>query len=60
LFEFKIKNNWDFQSFIRPFCVQAKVTKFIGLKNKGGLSPINLVTFAWTQNGELEHAIIFY
>jgi hypothetical protein len=28
------------------------VTKLIGLKNKGGLSPINLVTFAKTKNGE--------
>ncbi len=34
------------------FCVPAKVTKLVGLKNKGGLSPINLVTFAVTQNGE--------
>jgi hypothetical protein len=33
--------------------VPAKVTKLVvGLKNKGGLSPINLVTFAVTQNGE--------
>jgi hypothetical protein len=32
--------------------VPAKITKLIGLKNKGGLSPINLVTFAVTQNGE--------
>ncbi len=35
-----------------PFCVTAKVTKLVGLKIKGGLSPINLVTFAVTQNGE--------
>jgi hypothetical protein len=37
-----------------PFCVPAKVTKLVGLKNKGGLSPINLVTFAVsvTQNCE--------
>jgi hypothetical protein len=33
-----------------PFFVLAKVTKLIGSKNKGGLSPINLVTFA--KNGE--------
>jgi hypothetical protein len=33
-----------------PFCVPAKVTKLVGLKNKG--RPINLVTFAGTQNGE--------
>jgi hypothetical protein len=32
--------------------VPAKVTKLVGLKNKGGLCPINLVTFAVTQNGE--------
>ncbi len=38
--------------FYSPFCVSAKVTKLVGLKNKGGLSPINLVTFAITQNGE--------
>jgi hypothetical protein len=35
-----------------PFCVLAKVIKLVGLKNKGGLSPINLITFAVTQNGE--------
>jgi hypothetical protein len=34
------------------FCVPAKVIKLVGLKNKGGLSPINLVTFAVTQNDE--------
>ncbi len=39
-------------SIYSPFCVPAKVTKLVGLKNKGGLSPINLVTFAVTQNGE--------
>jgi hypothetical protein len=32
--------------------VPAKITKLIGFKNKGRLSPINLVTFAVTQNGE--------
>jgi hypothetical protein len=32
--------------------VPAKLTKLVGLKNKGELSPINLVTFAVTQNGE--------
>jgi hypothetical protein len=35
-----------------PFCVQAKIIKLVGLKNGGRLSPINLVTFAGTQNGE--------
>jgi hypothetical protein len=30
----------------------AKVTKLVGLKNKEGLKPINLVIFAVTQNGE--------
>jgi hypothetical protein len=35
-----------------PFCVQAKIIKLLGLKNGGRLSPINLVTFAGTQNGE--------
>jgi hypothetical protein len=34
--------------------VQAKIIKLVGLKNGGRLSPINLVTFAGTQNGELE------
>jgi hypothetical protein len=33
--------------------VQAKIIKLVGLKNGGRLSPINLVTFAGTQNGEL-------
>jgi hypothetical protein len=32
--------------------VQAKIIKLVGLKNGGRLSPINLVTFAGTQNGE--------
>jgi hypothetical protein len=32
--------------------MQAKIIKLVGLKNTGGLSPINLVTFAATQNGE--------
>jgi hypothetical protein len=35
-----------------PFFVQAKIIKLVGLKNGGRLSPINLVTFAGTQNGE--------
>jgi hypothetical protein len=35
-----------------PFCVQAKITKLVGLKNGGRVSPINLVTFAGSQNGE--------
>ncbi len=38
--------------FNSPFCVQAKIIKLVGLKNGGRLSPINLVTFAGTQNGE--------
>jgi hypothetical protein len=33
--------------------VQAKIIKLVGLKNGGRLSPINLVTFAGTHNGEL-------
>jgi hypothetical protein len=33
--------------------VQAKIIKLVGLKNGGRLSPIKLVTFAGTQNGEL-------
>ncbi len=36
-----------------PFCVPAKIIKLVGLKNGGLLSPIKLVTFAGTQNGEL-------
>jgi hypothetical protein len=32
--------------------VQAKIIKLTGFKNGGRLSPINLVTFAGTQNGE--------
>ncbi len=35
-----------------PFCVPAKVTKLVGLKNGGLVSPTNLITFAGTQNGE--------
>jgi hypothetical protein len=45
---FKIRNQPKFNS---PFCVQAKIIKLVGLKNGGRLSPINLVTFACTQNG---------
>jgi hypothetical protein len=37
-----------------PFCVQTKVIKLVGLKNGGRLSPINLITSACTQNGELQ------
>jgi hypothetical protein len=37
-----------------PFCVPAKVTKLIGLKRPPFLSPTNLITFASTQNGELQ------
>jgi hypothetical protein len=43
--------------FYSPFCVQAKIIKLVGLKNGGRLSPINLVTFAGTQNGELPFCI---
>jgi hypothetical protein len=43
----QILNNW-----YSPFCVQAKIIKLVGLENGGRLSPINLVTFAGTQNGE--------
>jgi hypothetical protein len=32
--------------------VQAKLIKLVGLKNGGRVSPINLITFACTQNGE--------
>jgi hypothetical protein len=38
--------------FYSPFCVQAKIIKLVGLKNGGRLSPIHLVNFAGTQNGE--------
>jgi hypothetical protein len=31
--------------------------KLVGLKNGGRLSPINLVTFAGTQNGELSFLV---
>jgi hypothetical protein len=37
--------------------VQAKIIKLVGLKNGGRLSPINLVTFAGTQNGEYKLAL---
>jgi hypothetical protein len=40
-----------------PFCVQAKIIKLVGLKNGGRLSPINLVTFAGTQNGVYRYYI---
>jgi hypothetical protein len=33
-----------------PFCVQAKIIKLVGLTRPPFLSPINLVTFAGTQN----------
>ncbi len=42
----------EFLNKYSPFCVQAKIIKLVGLKNGGRLSPINLVTFAGTQNGE--------
>jgi hypothetical protein len=41
-----------------PFCVQAKIIKLVGLKNGGRLSPINLVTFAGTQNGALRRRLV--
>jgi hypothetical protein len=37
--------------------VQAKIINLVGLKNGGRLSPINLVIFAGTQNGELNRPI---
>jgi hypothetical protein len=42
--------------------VQAKIIKLVGLKNGGRLSPINLVTFAGTQNGEYKilHFFTFF
>jgi hypothetical protein len=46
---------WIYQLLYSPFCVQAKIIKLVGLKNGGRLSPINLVTFAGTQNSELEY-----
>jgi hypothetical protein len=39
--------------------VQAKIIKLVGLKNGGRLSPINLVTFAGTQNGEYANLISY-
>jgi hypothetical protein len=35
-----------------PFCVPAKVSKLVGLKIAGLVSPTNLITFAGTPNGE--------
>jgi hypothetical protein len=49
----RIKSNFSNGFLYSPFCVQAKIIKLVGLKNNGGLSPINLVTFAVTQNGEV-------
>jgi hypothetical protein len=40
--------------------VQAKIIKLVGLKNGGRLSPINLVTFAGTQNGEYIQPAVSY
>jgi hypothetical protein len=37
-----------------PFCVPAKVTKLVSLKNGGHVSPTNLITFAVTQNGDIQ------
>jgi hypothetical protein len=56
----KVKDKYDrgkrfqanFKDDYSPFCVQAKIIKLVWLKNGGRLSPINLVTFAGTQNGE--------
>jgi hypothetical protein len=45
-------DNIIFSQSYSPFCVQAKIIKLVGLKNGERLSPINLVTFAGTQNGE--------
>ncbi len=36
-----------------PFCMPAKIIKLVGLKNGGRVSPIDLIIFAGTQNGEL-------
>ncbi len=47
---------YHMQYLYSPFCVPAKVTKSVGLKNGGRVSPTNLITFAGTQNGEY----IFY
>jgi uncharacterized membrane protein len=51
---------WNFSQFFAIFfnslfCVPAKVTKLIGLRILLFLSPINLVTFAGTQNNELKN-----
>jgi hypothetical protein len=46
--------------FYSPFCVQATIIELVGLRNGGRLSPINLVTFAGTQNGEYKLSTIFY
>jgi hypothetical protein len=37
-----------------PFCVTAKVTKLVGHSPPLFLSPMNLVTFAGTQNGQFQ------
>jgi hypothetical protein len=39
--------------------VQAKIIILVGLKNGGRLSPINLVIFAGTQNGEYKNFIVY-
>jgi hypothetical protein len=46
-----LAHKFNYKSY-SPFCVQAKIIKLVGLKNSGLISPINLVTFAGTQNGE--------
>jgi hypothetical protein len=43
---------WQEYNNYSPFCEPAKVTKLVGLENGGRVSPINLITFAGTQNGE--------
>jgi hypothetical protein len=47
-----IKMNQTMNSY-SPFCVPSKVIKLVGLKNGGRVSPIDLIIFAGTQNGEL-------
>jgi hypothetical protein len=42
---------------VRPFTHTPKIIKLVGLKNGGRLSPINLVTFAGTQNGEFRFRV---
>jgi hypothetical protein len=48
------------KNFYSPFCVPAKVVKLAGLTRPPFLSPINIITFAGTQNGEYGHSSFFY